>query len=500
MTRTLGLRERLVGVVLAVFVLLLAGLAVVVLTRTGRALAEIDAARGESATRQLAESIVTGVLARSDALLSPTLDAFSTTPDLVRVSVSDEHGTRIAERTVTSPANAPTLTFTAPVVARASENAADELAAFGVASPTETRVGTVTTTFSRARTVAIGRTLTRDVALTFVGLGLLGLALVLAVAASVVRRVRVLADAAARVKGGNLDVTVSSAGSDELAALAVDFNQMTRSLRDQRRALDDAARELAEQEALAGIGRATAVIAHELKNPLGIILGAAEVAANAEKPEAAQRRALAIVGEEVRRLDHTLRQLLNHARPAVPTPKVQGARALIDEAVARASSEGGPLAGLDVAVLDDDSVGSVAIVCDEGHAHQILLNLFTNAAQAAAAHVRVKLSRVGTHVAVAVSDDGSGVSPSVAERLFAPFVTTKQRGAGLGLSASRRLARENGGDLVLAASSPTPGACFVLSLPIVDDDRAHDGTSGGSRGNGDEAHVETAEKKTEKKT
>jgi len=471
MTPAFGLRERLVGVVLAVFILLLVSLAAVVLTRTSRALDEIDAARGESATRQLAEGITTGVLARSEALLAPALDAFARTPDLLRVVVSDEHDAVIATRANAPTDDAPTLLFTAPVVARASDEANDELSAFGTPTPKEMRIGTITATFSRARTMAIGRALTRDVSLTFLGLGLVGLALVLAVAASVVRRVRGLAAAAARVQRGDLDVIVQTAGTDELSLLAVDFNSMTRALKEQRRALDGAAHELAEQEALAGIGRATAVIAHELKNPLGIILGAAEVAANPEKPGSAQKRALSIIGEEVRRLDQTLRQLLNHARPAVSTPSTLRARSLVDEAVARASSEGGPLAGIDVRIEDaDTSVGALSVSFDETHAHQILLNLFTNAAQAHAARVQVLLSRSGERVSVSVSDDGSGISEAVKARLFAPFVTTKQRGAGLGLSASRRLARENRGDLVASDASPMPGACFVLSLPIAETD------------------------------
>ena len=118
---------------------------------------------------------------------------------------------------------------------------------------------------------------------------------------------------------------------------------------------------------------------------------------------------------------------------------------------------------------------SARVLVDEGHAQQILLNLVQNAAQAGAQRVTLEMSRAHGRPRVVVVDDGPGIAPDMREQLFMPFATNKQRGTGLGLAASRRLARDNGGDLVHEASAAstsgastsgasTSGARFVLSF------------------------------------
>ena len=95
------------------------------------------------------------------------------------------------------------------------------------------------------------------------------------------------------------------------------------------------------------------------------------------------------------------------------------------------------------------------------------LNLFINARQAGAQHVNVRVETREKRVLIHVQDDGPGVKADIREQLFRPFVTTKQRGAGLGLSGSRRMMRDNGGDLTLLESDT--GAHFVLELPRAED-------------------------------
>lgn len=166
-----------------------------------------------------------------------------------------------------------------------------------------------------------------------------------------------------------------------------------------------------------------------------------------------------MVAEEVRRLDASLKQLLEYARPTAPRRQRASARALVLQAVERATFAGGPAAGLAVAVEGDDA----EVVADELQVGQVLLNLLANAAQAGAGELLVTLERGEARVRIAVADDGAGVDPKVAEGLFRPFVTTKARGAGLGLAASRRMARDNGGELSLLPSAR--GARFALDLP-----------------------------------
>jgi signal transduction histidine kinase len=275
------------------------------------------------------------------------------------------------------------------------------------------------------------------------------------------------------VAEGDLSARVDDGAHDELAALAQDFNAMTASLAAQRQALDQAAAQLAEQESLSAIGRATAVIAHELKNPLGILLGAAQIAANDERPETARRKAAGIIVEEVQRLERTLNELLHYARPRPASRTPIDVLALCQRSVERACSAGGPAERVEVAVRGEACTALV----DEQQVAQVLLNLLTNAAQAGARRIDVEVAVSGQRVRVQVQDDGPGVAAEVREQLFRPFVTTKQRGAGLGLAGSRRMARENRGELRLEDCAQ--GARFVLELERAADTLAKDGASPG---------------------
>lgn len=458
----MSLRAKLLAGLLAVLVALVAVLSLAVVLRAEQALVNVDRARFAAATQQLAEQLAYPVLAESDALLRPPLSAFAFSPDLVDVSVRAADGRALATQRGRAIAGAD-LTIVADVRTRAVApgDVPDDLDPFGLASGEPRVIGTVEARFSTAGTAAVQQELRRDIALASAGAGAVALALVALIAASVARRVRALADASARVAQGELGARVDERGRDELAALARDFNAMTAALAAQRQQLDDAARALAERESLAAIGRANAVIAHELRNPLGILLGAAEVVGSEARPAAQRAQAAAIIADEVRRLSARLDQLLAYARPRPPERRALGVRAVFEAARTRAQLPGGPA----VALVVDIDAGDERVFADEEHVAQVLLNLLQNAAQAGAARVTLRAQASSSAGAwdLVVTDDGPGLVPAVRERLFQPFVTTRQRGAGLGLAASRRILRDNGGDL--RADDAVSGATFVVTLP-----------------------------------
>jgi signal transduction histidine kinase len=502
MTRAFGtgLRERLVGAVLLLLVGLLATLATLVVVRSAQALEEIDELRAQAAVDQLAESAATGVLARSTLLLEAPLDAFDNTPELLEVRIVDDKGQVLAERRRPRAASAaPDARFSRrasvrldPVLPGLEGELDDAIDPFvepgasaspdaGVHGPAEGGaahevIGEVIATFGRSETARIQRRTRNDMVIAFVGLGALGLLLVWLVATSVVRRIRGLANAASAVAGGDLAVRVDDDGRDELSELGKSFNRMAEALEDQRSRLKEAGDELAASESLAAIGRATAVIAHELKNPLGILLGAADISKDPDRPEAQRQKAGAIISEEVKRLDATIKQLLGYARPRAPDRQPTAARDLLEHAARRATLPGGPAAEIAVEVTGADVPGATVLI-DEPQIAQVLLNLVANAAQAGAEHIALHLSLASDEpaaegskkVGLVVDDNGPGVSDDILPRLFQPFVTSKQRGAGLGLAGSRRLCRDNGGDLRYEGPSPLGGARFVISLPVQPD-------------------------------
>ena len=460
----IGLRAKLVGVVAALLIVL-AGAAWVIVVRAEREVTRSRDAGRDALIAQVAGQLGYPVLARSTPLIQPILDPLGDNVELRALRVRDDKGAILVE--LEGPAageRGPGRDVTQPIVARGAPGDDDgELEAFGIAGGAPREVGVLEVTFSEAAATRARRAVRRQLLLVFALVGGAGVLLLVAGVGAVVRRTRALAAAAARVARGDLTVRVGGAdgeGGDELAALARDFDAMTVALGEQRARLDDASQALAEREALAAIGRATAVIAHELKNPLGIVLGAADIVADPARGDVARGQAARIIGDEVRRLDRTLTGLLDHARPRAPTRTRHDALALARAAVTRATGAGGPADGLAVDVVGDPAW----VLVDEAHAAQVLLNLLTNAAQAGARRVSVAVSTLGTRVRIEVADDGPGVPADVRARLFQPFVTTKQRGSGLGLAASRRITRDNGGDLVLDPAGP--GARFQLELAL----------------------------------
>jgi signal transduction histidine kinase len=454
-----GLRGRLATVVVAGLVGMILLPATLVVFRSERALEKALRERLVAATQQLAEVVSYGTLARSAPLLSESLEPFARTPGLVAIRVYDDQGKLLIERSGPAAQRA-TLRIEQPVYTRSSLPGSEgaELAAFGLAGSKPKRVGRLIATFSTASTLGIQRGMRRDIIAAFVIIGGIGLLIVLFVASDVVRRVLRLAGAADRVAAGDLEVRVPEDGPEELTRLSTSFNAMTGAIAEQRAALTAAADQLAERESLAAIGRATAVMAHELKNPLGILLGAADVVGNLERSEAARVKAAEIIRDEVKRLDRTLEQLLAFVRPIQPRPRAIEARALCREVVERATLPGAPAAGLSVVVEGEDD----RVRVDPQHAHQVLLNLLVNAAQAGAKRIILRVGSTENRAQIEATDDGPGVAPELREKLFRPFVTSKPRGTGLGLAASRRLARENNGELRYQQSPE--GARFVFEL------------------------------------
>jgi len=260
-----------------------------------------------------------------------------------------------------------------------------------------------------------------------------------------------LEQGAARIAAGDLDTRIEVRGAPELEALARRWNDMTAALKDHQG-------QLLEGEKLAGIGRLAAGVAHEINNPLGVILGYAKLLRKrADGPLAED---LAVIEEETLRAKEIVEGLLDLSRPLPSGSEEVDLRALSDDVVSRLR---------EARLLEGVAVSVDGAAAANGHPEklrQILVNLVRNAAEAAGSGGRVSV-RVAAHeggVEVVVEDTGAGIPPAQRARLFEPFFTTKPRGTGLGLAVSRAIARAHGGDLA-ADATPGGGARFALRLP-----------------------------------
>ncbi len=243
----------------------------------------------------------------------------------------------------------------------------------------------------------------------------------------------------------------------------------------QQQALAASERAAFENEKLAAIGRLAAGIAHEVRNPLGVIRASAAMLREHFAPADDAHRACGFILDEIDRLDGLIASLLAFARPTT----LRLRPAAVGDVVARASALAEDALEKRGARLDAQlGAPEAELSVDPDLIAQVLLGLVTNAAEAIAPGGRVVLrARVEpAAVVLAVADDGPGVPEGDRERVFEPFYTTKATGTGLGLAMAERIARAHGGALrVIQGAGAGPGgrgACFELVLPRGASDQA----------------------------
>ncbi|MFT3842739.1 MAG: ATP-binding protein [Myxococcaceae bacterium] len=237
-----------------------------------------------------------------------------------------------------------------------------------------------------------------------------------------------------------------------------------------RHSYDELARtqkELVKQERLAALGELSAVIAHEVRNPLAVVFNSLASLRRANVSEDA-RALLAIVSEESERLDRLVNDLLDFARPNEPRIAPEAPALLVASAV-DAARRGTGLHGVELTV--DLAEGLPHVMIDLHLCHQALLNLVLNAAQAAGRNgkVLVRARFDADHkppaVRLEVRDSGAGIAPELADRIFQPFFTTRASGTGLGLALVKRIAESHRAEIGFE-SKPGQGTTFSLWLPI----------------------------------
>ncbi|NTV10666.1 MAG: HAMP domain-containing histidine kinase [Zoogloea sp.] len=216
-----------------------------------------------------------------------------------------------------------------------------------------------------------------------------------------------------------------------------------------------------QQIKLAALGRLTASMAHEIRNPLSAVTHAAELLGD-EKRSEMRTRLLRIITDNARRIERLVRDVLALGRrdQAIPEklPLAATVRELVDEFSLDGKEDGASV--FDCAIPD-----GLTILLDRAHLRQILSNLLANARRycsGAPGSVRISaVPREGGQVALFVGDDGPGIAAAVRNQVFEPFFTTHPKGTGLGLYIARELAEANGARLELLDDAPGTHFCLV---------------------------------------
>lgn len=230
-------------------------------------------------------------------------------------------------------------------------------------------------------------------------------------------------------------------------------------------------RRMHERDRLAALGQMAAGLAHEVKNPLGVIKGAAQLLSdpNAHAVDENGIEFLGIIVEEVERLDRVVTSVLDYGRPSSGNPGPVDASAVVKRTlqVLEADPE-------DPCEIKASFTANLPLVqIDPEQLRQVLINLLRNAVQAGSHAVVVEtrhraLSGAEQGVEICVRDDGAGIAPATLKSLFIPFFTTKERGTGLGLAISQRVVERAGGRIDVS-SQLGKGTTFSIVLPAAPD-------------------------------
>ncbi|MGD0161264.1 MAG: ATP-binding protein [Candidatus Sulfotelmatobacter sp.] len=253
------------------------------------------------------------------------------------------------------------------------------------------------------------------------------------------------------------------------------YQELAETLAETNRKLEQAQAEARRSERLAALGQMSAGLAHEIRNPLAVIKGSAEMLhqkLGESNPLASELAGY--ISSETNRLSALVTRFLDFARPLHAELVVQEITPVLDRALHSVS--------LSLTRKDDDKPVRVErqyeanlpqVPLDEGLSEQAFVNLIQNAYDAMGSgggtlRVRVtRANRANRHgVEVRIEDTGPGIPAELREQIFNPFVTTKKTGVGLGLSIVSRIIDGHHGTIrVESGVDAQPGACFVLFFP-----------------------------------
>jgi signal transduction histidine kinase len=221
--------------------------------------------------------------------------------------------------------------------------------------------------------------------------------------------------------------------------------------------------ELVQRERLAALGEAAAVMAHEVRNPIGAILNAAALMQKHTPGDAVQADLLRVIGEEALRLDRLVGDLLDLGRPLAPRLRSVDLHELAQRSVG-VLADRGEAGAADVVVVTPSEPVTAEI--DPDLTQLALWNVVRNAVQASppGGRVTVSVAARGERSALLVDDEGSGFPPEHVERVLEPFHTTRATGTGIGLAVVRRVVEACRGSIEIGAS-PAGGGRFVMVFP-----------------------------------
>lgn len=228
---------------------------------------------------------------------------------------------------------------------------------------------------------------------------------------------------------------------------------------------EETVRQLERSHHLSIVGRMAAGVAHEIKNPLASIKGAVEIINSPATSKEERREFQEIVASEVNRIDGTVKEFLEFARPKEFETKRVDLSTLVVSAAKQMESQ----MHQRQLKLVTDIQDQINVDADAERIHQVTLNLLLNAIEASSAGSTITVSLTANsdrRAVLSICDQGKGIEEDEIGRIFDPFFTTKSTGTGLGLAIVQTIVERHGGTITVD-SQLKKGTCFIVSLPMI---------------------------------
>jgi signal transduction histidine kinase len=293
-------------------------------------------------------------------------------------------------------------------------------------------------------------------------------------ATSIATPIRDLERITKKMTRGDFSEVIAVKGSDEVASLALSFNQMELNLDHAMTSLEEIIKKLQEKqdqlveaEKLALVGKLAAGIAHEINNPLTSVLTFSSLMLE-QCPEGDPRHdKLKLMVRETERARTIVRQLQNFGRETVIKPEKININQPVSE-IADSLTAQDAFKGIELTMMLGDDLPEVN--ADPAQVGQVVMNLLLNAVHAITPPGRIEVAtrRSGKSVELVFMDTGAGIPEENIHKIFDPFFTTKDatRGTGLGLAVSYGIIKKHGGEIEVA-STVGKGSTFIVRLPAV---------------------------------
>lgn len=268
-----------------------------------------------------------------------------------------------------------------------------------------------------------------------------------------------------KVKQGRLDERMQVVSNDELGELAAAFNRMTDIIK--RNKEMEAA--LAQHGKMASLGVLSSGVAHEINNPLGVILGYAGYIEGKLAPDDPLYRYISEIKRESKRCKKIVQDLLSYARTPKPALEPTDINELLGQIVDFAANHTDLY---NVKVQRAFAEGLPKLMVDGDQVRQVAINLILNAGAAMPEGGTLTVSTAldnENHLSIAFTDTGVGIDEENLDKIFEPFFTTKERGTGLGLAITKQIVELHHGKIAIE-SAPGWGTTITIRLPLVQEE------------------------------